>query len=90
LSSSPHTPTVSRRVVPYAASFGGDLLQQIGTLIRYGDPDSAAASWSLFQPGLVFTPEALLCAVTTGIVLALPALGIGRLFRSGGRRATAT
>ena len=63
------------------AGLQGDLLLQVGTLIRHGDPDSAAASWALFQPGLVFTGEALLCALAAGLVLALPAWGLRHLFR---------
>ncbi|HEB97686.1 MAG TPA: DUF2937 family protein [Sedimenticola thiotaurini] len=68
----------------------GNLPDQIVTLLRNGEPDAMAASWTLFQPGLVFTPEALLCAVVAGVVLALPALGLGRLFRRRSRRAAPT
>lgn len=59
----------------------GNLPQQIASLIRYADPDTATASWALFQPGLVFTPEALLCALITGLVFSLPAFGLLPLFR---------
>ena len=69
------------RLTAGAAGLHGDLPQQIATLIRYGDPDTAAASWALFQPGLIFTPEALLCALVTGLAFSLPAFGLLRLFR---------
>ncbi len=59
----------------------GALPQQLGALLRHGEPDAIAASWALFQPGLVFTPEALLGAIVSGLLLALPAAGVIRLLR---------
>jgi len=69
------------RLTESMAGLQGNLSQQIASLIRYADPDTAAASWALFQPGLVFTPEALLCALITGLVFSLPAFGLLHLFR---------
>jgi hypothetical protein len=57
------------------------LIQQLPVLLLQGDREIAAATWSLYEPGLILTPEALVCALITGLSFSLPAF-LFRLWRT--------
>ena len=64
-----------------ARALDAGLVEQLHHLAVDGDPDIARATLAIYDPGLVLTVEALLCALGAGLLLAVVVHGLLWLMR---------
>lgn len=60
-----------QRLSEAAAALDGPLWERLQYLSLHGDPELARATLSVYEPGMVVTPEAVICALLVGFILML-------------------
>lgn len=49
----------------------GSLVQQLWHLLQHWDSQAFSATWALYQPSIVLTPQAILCALIIGLLASM-------------------